>query len=86
MKIRCGFDISYHCPVTTPMLLQLNVHPSRERDLVTQQMLRTTPYVPVRTILDGFGNRMTRIIAPPGDILLSSDFIIEDSGLADDVA
>ena len=86
MKIRCGFDISFHCPMPTPMLFLLSVHPSRERNLVTEQILHIHPSVPTRTALDGFGNRMTRLVAPPGEIRLSSDFLIEDSGTADEVA
>ena len=35
MKIRCGYDLSYYCPQAVPMQFLLNVHPSRERDLVT---------------------------------------------------
>ena len=86
MKIRCGFDISFHCPMPTAMLFLLSVHPSRERNLVTEQALHIHPQVSARTALDSFGNRMTRLVAPPGEIRLSSDFLIEDSGAADEVA
>ncbi len=83
MKIRCGFDISFYCPATTPMVLLLSVHPSREGDLLTEQVLHTTPSLPTRTVLDSFGNRLTRLLVPPGDIVLSSDFVIQDSGAPD---
>ncbi len=86
MKIRCGYDISYHCSMPTPMHLLLSVHPSRERDLVTEQVLRAEPSVPARTVLDGFGNRLTRLVAPPGEIRLAADFVIEDAGSRDEVA
>ncbi len=86
MKIRCGYDISYHCSAPTPMQLLVSVHPSRERDLVTEQWIRTDPFVPLRVVLDSFGNRLTRLVAPPGEIRFSSDFIIEDSGLPDETA
>ena len=86
MKIRCGFDISYHCPMPTPMVVLLSVHPSRERDLVTEQVFGTDPSGPARTGLDSFGNRLTRLLAPPGEIRLTSDFVIEDSGLPDAIA
>ncbi len=33
MLIEAGFDIAFECPAQTPMLLQLNVHPSRDADL-----------------------------------------------------
>ena len=86
MKIRCGFDISYHCPMPTPMVFLLSVHPSREPELLTPQIIETDPEVAPRAILDAFGNRMTRLFAPPGDIRLRCDFVIEDSGLADEIA
>ena len=35
MLIEAGFDIAFECPAQTPMLLQLNVHPSRDADLLT---------------------------------------------------
>ena len=33
MLIQAGYDIAFQCPAQTPMLLQLNVHPSRDADL-----------------------------------------------------
>ena len=85
MKIRCGYNLSYYCAAQTPMHFLLSVHPSRERDLVTEQVMRTSPYVPQRVVLDHFGNRMTRLVAPPGELHLSADFVIDDSGLPDEV-
>ena len=43
MLIEAGFDIAFDCPAQTPMLLQLNVHPSREPDLLSPD-----PIVPIR--------------------------------------
>ena len=31
MIIKAGYNISFQCPNWTPMLLQLNVHPSRDK-------------------------------------------------------
>ncbi len=86
MKIRCGFDITYFCPVPTPMLFLLNVHPSREADLLSPQTMRLDPAVPTSEYLDGFGNRVTRLLAPAGPLNLQADFTIADSGLADEHA
>ena len=85
MKIRCGYNLSYYCPQAVPMQFLLSVHPSRERDLVTEQIMRTDPYLPARVVLDHFGNRLTRMVVPPGEIGLSADFVVEDSGLPDEV-
>ena len=86
MRIHTGFEIAYDCPDFTPMLLTLSVHPARRDDLETPDWLRTDPVVDVRQYLDGFGNICSRVLAPPGRFVLSSDFIIRDRGIADDHA
>jgi transglutaminase-like putative cysteine protease len=83
MKIRAGFTITYGCTAPTPMLLMLSVHPSRRSDLITPDTLRTDPAIPVTQYLDSFGNLVSRIVAPAGEVTLSSDFLIEDSGEPD---
>jgi transglutaminase-like putative cysteine protease len=83
MLIRAGYEIIYDCLAPTPMLLLLNVHPSRRGDLVTPDRLHTTPYVPVRYFEDSFGNTCGRLLAPPGRLTLSSDFLVRDSGEPD---
>jgi transglutaminase-like putative cysteine protease len=85
MLIRAGFAITFECPRQTPMLLQLNVHPSREADLVTKDVIFSNPPLSMSSYLDLFGNRVTRVVAPPGIVTFSSDFVIRDSGLPDDV-
>ncbi|MGO7423788.1 transglutaminase family protein, partial [Rhizobium ruizarguesonis] len=39
MKIRAGFHLGYECMQPTPMLLVLNIHPSRRADLLSDQIL-----------------------------------------------
>jgi hypothetical protein len=43
MLIEAGFDIAFECSAQTPMLLQLNVHPSRDADLLTPDRVRCDP-------------------------------------------
>ena len=43
MKIRAGYEISYDCPQSTPMILTLSVHPSRIADLLTWDRMRLDP-------------------------------------------
>jgi transglutaminase-like putative cysteine protease len=83
MRIRAGFEIVYDCPTPSPMLLMLSVHPSRQADLETPDTLEIQPDIPAARYIDGFGNICHRILAPPGRLTLSSDFIVRDSGLAD---
>jgi hypothetical protein len=83
MLIRTGFDIRFETDVQVPMLALLNVRPERQNDLRTPEVLATEPWVPVRQYIDGFGNVCSRFTVPPGGITLKSDFVIEDSGLAE---
>ena len=63
LRIRAGYEISFDCPQPTPMLLLLNVHPSRAADLESPDTLRTDPQVPVRQYRDLFGNVPARQLA-----------------------
>ena len=83
MKIRCGFDITYFCPVPTPMLFLLSVHPSRDADLLGSQAMQLEPQTPAREYVDVFGNRVTRLLAPAGPLNLKADFLIGDTGETD---
>src|SRR5690606_33019683 len=85
MRIHCGYKIGFNCLTPTPMVVMLNVHPDRESDLETPDVLSTTPGVRTRSYTDRFGNRCTRLLAPAGQITLSSDFIIHDNGDPDPV-
>jgi transglutaminase-like putative cysteine protease len=83
MIIRAGYRIAFECLAPTPMLLQLNVHPSREGDLLSPDVVRTSPTLPTASYLDLFGNRVTRLDVPLGMVTFSTDFTIRDSGLPD---
>ena len=83
MRIKTGFEISYQCPSATPMLLMPSVHPSRRGDLETIDTLRTEPRVSVHAYTDAYGNICNRLVAGPGRIRLSTEFVIRDPGLID---
>ena len=83
MKIRAGFTLGYECAQPTPMLLALNIHPSRRVDLLTDQVLNFDRPMQAWEYVDGFGNACTRIVAPPGLTTISTEFEIYDSGLPD---
>jgi transglutaminase-like putative cysteine protease len=85
MQIRFGFELVYACPKPTPMILALNVHYSRVSDLLTPDHLVTQPSVPIVGYRDGFGNWCTRLVAPAGEIRITTDAIIQDSGFPDAV-
>jgi transglutaminase-like putative cysteine protease len=85
MKIRVGVDIIYEFAAPTSMVLMLNVHPWRKSDLIRRDILRFAPAVPTRSYIDGFGNLCTRLVAPKGDFQITTDAIVTDSGLPDEV-
>jgi transglutaminase-like putative cysteine protease len=68
------------------MLLVLSIHPSRRGDLLTDQVLTFDRPVTALNYTDGFGNACTRIVAPAGLSMISTDFEIYDSGQPDIVA
>jgi transglutaminase-like putative cysteine protease len=86
MKIHAGYELSYDCPQPTPMILTLNVHPSRRHDLLASDRLRLNPTVPATEYCDGFGNTCHVIRAPVGKITISADFVVQDTGQPDEVA
>jgi transglutaminase-like putative cysteine protease len=85
VKIRIGFDIVYECAQPTPMVLMLNVHPSRQGDLEKPDTILFTPDVASHTYADSFGNVCTRLVAPAGPLRLFADTIITDPGTPEPV-
>src|SRR5580698_10560612 len=66
IQIRIGYEMIYDCPQPTPMILTLNIHPTRAHDIVVPDVLTTDPYVPYSAYLDRFDNWCTRLVAPTG--------------------
>nr|WP_303626208.1 transglutaminase family protein [Rhodopseudomonas palustris] len=68
------------------MNLLLSVRPERMPDVIGEHKIKFSPEVAARDFIDMFGNICTRIVAPAGQIEISNDFLIADSGLPDEVA
>ena len=85
MQIRFGYELIYECPQPTPIILTLNIHYTRVSDLIIADHILTSPPTPITAYRDGFGNWCSRIVAPQGDIRISTDALINDSGLPDAV-
>ena len=85
MKIRVGFEFVYEFVERTPMVLMLNVHPSRAGDLIRPDQLRFTPTLPITRYADMFGNVCSRVLAPAGRIEICTDAVVADSGRPDPV-
>lgn len=85
MQIRVGYEIVYDLPQPTPLLLTVHIHYSRASDIVLPDNLMTDPPVPVAGYRDSFGNWISRIVAPAGQIRLSGNAVVNDSGNPDPV-
>ena len=86
MQIRVGYEIVYNLPQPTPMILALNIHPTRASDLIRPDTMRTYPSVPITPYRDGFGNSCSRIVAPQGRFLITADAVVNDTGVPDAVS
>src|SRR6187551_3694110 len=86
MLIRAGYEISIACDYETPLMALVSLHPSRAGDLRSPAIIASTGPAPLEASLDDFGNLRTRTIAPAGILKLSTQFVVQDSGLPDEVA
>jgi transglutaminase-like putative cysteine protease len=85
MLIRYGYEISIVCPQPVPLVCLMSVQADRLQDLQAPEVASTTPFVPVETYHDCYGNLCRRLLAPAGELILSGDATIRDSGLCDPV-
>jgi transglutaminase-like putative cysteine protease len=83
MYIRIGYDVVFSLPAPTPMLLMLNVHPSRFSSIRKPEAIRVEPYAPMTPYVDIFGNSCNRIVAHAGQVRLFNDAVVEDDGRPD---
>lgn len=86
MLIRVGCRLQLDLPQPTPLIAMLSVHHGRHGDLVRADDLMTSPGVPFAGYRDGFGNWCTRLVAPAGTFVLSTDGVFRDTGQPDPVA
>jgi hypothetical protein len=68
------------------MMLMLTTHPSRDGDILGDQSMNFLPGVEARDYFDPYGNICTRLVAPAGLLEVRSEFIVEGSGLPDEVS
>lgn len=85
MLIRYGYEITVTCAQPTPMVCMMSVQADRLQDLLTPEAATVTPFVPLSTYHDGYGNLCRRLVAPVGDLTLWGDATIRDSGQHDPI-
>ena len=85
MLIRYGYEMTFACPAPTPMICQLDVHPSCLPAVRAETPFAASPHVESWLYADVFGNRCRRFNAPAGDLTISNAGVIEVSGRPDPV-
>ncbi len=85
MQLRIGYELIYRFPKPTPIILVVNVHASRDADLIVPDRLTVEPSIPITAYSDAFGNRCKRVLAHEGRLRLAASGVIRDSGLPDEV-
>ncbi|MDE2578677.1 MAG: transglutaminase family protein [Hyphomicrobiales bacterium] len=83
MLINCGYEITFECPAPTPMICQVDPHPSRLQSLRAQTPFAIDPPAPSHLYRDMFGNHCRRFVAAAGVSTIAHRFIVEDSGQPD---
>jgi len=66
--------------------LTLQIHFTRVSDIIVPDYLVTSPSTPITAYRDAFGNWCSRIVAPEGEIRISTDAVVRDTGEPDVVA
>ena len=72
MLIRYGYEMTFGCAAPTPMVCQLDVHPSCSPAIRAETPFASNPHVESWLYSDVFGNRCRRFLAPPGDLTISN--------------
>jgi len=85
MQIRVGYELVYRFPQPTPVILVLHIHYTRVSDIVRPDHVVISPNVPITSYRDIFGNWCSRIFAPPGNLRICADALVNDSGLPEPV-
>ncbi len=85
MFIRVGFEIAFHYPAPTSLILMLSTHPSLDAKVRSAGQLRVEPPVPIAPYTDLYGNRCSRVLVGAGRSTFFNDSVVEDSGKPDEL-
>jgi transglutaminase-like putative cysteine protease len=85
MKFHIGYELRFEFVQPTPVVMMLQVHDTRASDLDKPDTIVAFPAVAVSSYVDTFGNRCSRLVAPAGEMTISTDTVANDDGLPDRV-
>ena len=83
MLIRYGYEITINCWEPTAVVTLLQIREDQKVDIRSPEVFTTEPSIVTKLYPDLFGNICRRFVAPAGDLTLTSDSEINDSGLTD---
>ncbi len=83
MLIHVGYEFLFDVPSSAPMLLKLYLHPSQLAQVKKSELLRIEPETAVEEFVDGFGNRVGRLVLPAGAVSLWNEAVISDNSQPD---
>jgi len=81
MLIRFGCELTFGNAYQVPMILMLQSQPRAGQRLLKLDAVQTDPHVLSSTYVDEFGNTCSRLISPKMQLHVSTEGILEDSGV-----
>ena len=78
MLIEFGYGLTFNCAQPSLMVCLLDAHHDHAQNIRFETPFETTPAIASEVYLDTFGNSVRRFIAPPGDLTIFRDAILED--------
>jgi transglutaminase-like putative cysteine protease len=81
--IRVGYELLFDVPSPAPILLKVYLHPSQLAQVKKSERLIIKPETAVEEFVDGFGNRVSRLVLPKGRVSLGNEAVLSVSAEPD---
>lgn len=85
MRVRVGCEFEFDSDACVPMLMLVRARSTNEQYSAYESHWLDPPGVALRDYLDGFGNHCWRLVAPPGQLRVRYDAVVEVRGEPDPV-
>jgi transglutaminase-like putative cysteine protease len=85
MSIRGGYNLAFDCTDYTPMVLAIHIRPEETKNLVEPETFTLFPATPYVQFIDPYGNRCTRLVAPPGRLSIWNRFTMAEAGYPEEL-
>ncbi|MGZ5922161.1 MAG: transglutaminase-like domain-containing protein [Rhizomicrobium sp.] len=81
MLIKGGYNLAYDCLDYTPMIFAVHIRPEETAKLVEPETFTLFPETSYVNYIDSFGNKCTRLVAPPGRLSIWNRFVMASDGM-----